>query len=236
MIKNMKKITLLVSIIIVSATLVFAQEKQPTGRKQIQQLMQEKISVLKNGALLVRIHTKENSIEALKSSGQVDVAKQVEEKQIAYNNEVITAFRSEYKFCPVYFFSSKYSENVASGKMDEVVFYNDKLMEDSTIKFVQGDFLTAEFGPLDPDTATYYEGDYYDRSGKGLEEKDAQYGASNLGIEALKIMNKQFIQLRDPFPYYVRTYDSLPVERKLSKAVAKMNKQLNDYYAKNKSK
>ncbi len=224
----------MVSVLMVYTSVVFAQEKQPKERKQIEQLMQEKIRVLKNGALLVRLHTRENSIEALKNAGNPEQAQKVAEKQMAENKEIIQAFRSEFKFCPVYFFPSKYSENVASGKMDEVVFYNDNLAEDPGIKFVQSDFLTAEFGTLDPDTASYYDGEYYDRSGKSLEEKDAQYGGSNMGIEALKIMSRQFIQLRAPFPYYIRTYDSLPIERKFSKTVSKMNKELNEYYSQNK--
>ena len=57
-----------------------------------------------------------------------------------------------------------------------------------------------------------------------------------MGFDALKIMNSQFLQLKKPFPYYVRTYDSLPVERKLSKAVAKMNQQQDDYYKEHKGK
>lgn len=230
----MKNFILLVCVLMMCTLGVFAQEKPAKQRKQIQQLMQEKIRVLKNGALLVRLHTKENSIEALKNSGNTEQARQIAEKQIAENKQIIQAFRSEFKFCPVYFFSSQYSEKVASGKMDEVVFYNENLMEDPTIKLTQSDFLTAEFGTLDPDTASYYDGEYYDRSGKDIEEKDAQYGGSNMGLAALKIMSRQLVQLRDPFPYYVRTYDSLPIERKFSKTVAKMNKQLDDYYSENK--
>lgn len=223
-----------ITILLFISVSVFAQEKQPTGRKKIQQLMQEKIMVLKNGALLVRLHTKENSIEALRNSGNATQARHVENKQTAFNREVIDAFRSDFKFCPVYFFSSKYSENVASGNMEGVIFYNNYLVEDTSIKFVQSDFLTAEFGPLDPDTASYYDGEYYDRSGKSLEEKDAQYGGTNLSMEVLKFMSKQFIQLQDPFPYYVRTYDTLPIERALPKAVARMNKKLDKYYDQNK--
>jgi len=226
----MIKCTLSLIVFLMSSSFVFSQNDQLKGRKQIQQLMQNNIVVLKNGALLVRIHSKENSIEALRNSGNADKAKQVEDKQIAYNKEVISAFRSEFKFCPVYFFSSKYSENVSSGNLDGVIFYNDNLIEDKSLKFIHSDFLTGEFGPLDPDTASYYDGEYYDRSGKDLEEKDAQYAASNMGMEVFKIMSRQFIQLRDPFPYYVRTYDTLPFERSLAKAAARMNKKLLKYF------
>jgi len=207
-------------------------QNEPSGRNMtLEQLMQEKIRVLKNGALLVRLQTKENSITALRKAGNETQAKQVEDKQMAYNKDIIAAFRSEFHFCPVYFFTSNYSENLMAGNVGEVVFVNDKLVPDPSIKVTQPDFLTAEFGTLDADTAAYYESQYYEYGNKDIGKSDSYYGGANMGFDALRIMNSRLVQLKKPFPYYVRTYESLPVARKISKAVAKMNKQLNEYYS-----
>ncbi|HMT29362.1 MAG TPA: hypothetical protein PKD91_08800 [Bacteroidia bacterium] len=232
----MKKLIIILMVFMQHISVVLAQDPQVAGSKKIDQLMKEKIMILKNGALLVRLQTKENSINALREGGNAEQANQVEARQQAFNKEVVAAFKSEFTFCPVYFFPSKYSENILSGDVNAVVFVNDSLQPDASIKFSQKDFLTAEFGPIEPDTASYYEDTHYDRSGSNLEKDKGYYGGANMGFEALKIMNKNFIQLKKPFPYYVRTYDSLPVERKLSKAVKKMNSELNDFYLKSKGK
>lgn len=231
----MKSLSSLI-VLLLSPVFLIAQDQNLSGNMTLEQLMEEKIRELKNGALLVRLQTKENSISALRRAGNEEQANQVEAKQAAYNKEIIAAFKSDFNFCPVYFFQSHYTEYILAGNLDEVVFVNDSLVPDPDIRCTQTVYLTAEFGPLDPDTAAYYEGRYYDYSKEGLSKQTSYYGGADMGFDALKIMNNQFLQLKKPFPYYVRTFDSLPVERKLSKAVAKMNKQLTDYYKEHKTK
>jgi len=187
--------------------------------------MQQKIILLKNGALLVRLQTKENSISALREAGNEKVASQVAEKQIAFNKNIISAFRKNFTFCDVYFFESRYSEMVLNGRYDQVVFVNDSLQADPNIKCTK-EFLTAEFSVLEADTAAYFESDYF---GYGGANK-SYHGGPDLGFDVLKIMNNKFVQLRDPFPYYVRTYDPMPVMEKLERVVVKMNKKLNSFY------
>ncbi len=233
----MKSLTSLIMMILLLAPVsLSAQDLSFTRNMTLEQLMEEKIRKLKNGALLVRLQTKEQSIDALRKAGNEEQARQVEAKQIAYNKEVIAAFRKEFTFCPVYFFPSQYSDTLRSGAVNSVVFVNDSLVPDPSIRVLQTDFLTAEFGTLDPDTVAYYEGKYYDYSGDGLDKQKSYYGGADMGFAALRIMNSYFVQLKKPFPYYVKTYESLPVERKMAKAVAKMNKQLEEYYKLNKIK
>src|SRR5688572_7116427 len=198
----------------------------------IEQLMQEKIRLLKNGALLVRLQTKENSIMALRDAGNQDLADQVELKQTTLNKELIKAFRENYNFSEVYFFQSQYSEPLLKDRIEEVVFVNDDLNPDPAIKCTKKDYLTAEINVLDPDTAAYFESYYFGYGGV----KKSYSGGPDMGFEALKIMNKHFVQLKDPFPYYVRTYDAELNTGKLDKIVAKMNKKLVEFYEKNKEK
>ena len=113
---------------------------------------------------------------------------------------------------------------------------NDSMQPDPSIKVSQSNFLTAEFGSLDPDTSSYYEGRYYEYGDSGMQNKNAYYSGADMGFDVFKIMNTNFIQLKKPFPYYVRTYDSMPVKKKISKAVEKMDKELALYYKMNAAK
>ena len=123
-----------------------AQDSSLTKHMTLEQLMEEKIRELKNGALLVRLQTKETSISALRKAGNDEQANQVEAKQTTYNKEIIAAFKSDFNFCPVYFFQSHYTENLKAGNFEEVVFVNDSLVPDPDIRCTQTVYLTAEFG------------------------------------------------------------------------------------------
>ncbi len=195
--------------------------------------MKEEIKILKEGVLLVRLRTKENSILALKRIGRDKLANKIEEKQINYNKKIVSAFRTNFTFCPTYFFYSNYSDSIISKQIKGVIFLNDSLQADSTIKLTTTNFLTAEFGIIEQDTAKYLDS-YYSYSGdSGLERRSSYYGEPDMGFGVLKIMSDQFVQLKNPFPYYVRTFDSLPIKRKFSKTVLKMNKLLFNYYTMN---
>jgi len=47
---------------------------------------------------------------------------------------------------------------------------------------------------------------------------------------ALIIKNENFFQLSKPFPYYSRTLHSIPFKRKPKNVIAKMNRQLYNFY------
>jgi hypothetical protein len=230
----MKYISITFLFLLLVPEFVLAQNQQSDKKMSIDELMQEKIRLLKDGALLVRLQTKTNSINALKQAGNIEKANQVEVQQKTFNKTVIAAFRSQFNFCPVYFFESQYSEKLLEGKMEEVIFLNDNLQPDQSIHIAQKEFLTAEIGPIESDTAAYFDDKHYDYSGKGLEKEKGYYSGADMGFDALKIMNSRFVQLKKPFPYYVRTYDPYPSEKKLKKVVTKMNTQLTDYYLRNK--
>ena len=210
-------------------SIVTAQENAGDPSKSIQTLMAEKIRLLKNGALLFRLHTKENSIAALRDAGNQETADKIENQQQEFNKNLIAAFREKYNFSPVYFFTSDYTDTLLSGNISHVVFVNDSLDPDPSIKLTQSGFLIAEAGTLEPDTGVYFEGQYYDYSEK-RQKKESYYGSSNMGLDAIRIMNDRFVQLTNPFPYYLRLYTSMPVPRKIEVAVEKLNTEFNKYY------
>lgn len=231
----MNKILLGLLLLFVSAT-VLSQETQPgkkrvSHRKQLRTLSYEQINQLKDGALLIRLITKTNSIIALRKQQNNKLADRLEKKQAEYNLRIINAFKANFTFCPTYFFSSEYSSNVGERQFDKVVFLNENLLADTSIKFDNKDFLTAEFGMIEQDTAKHFSHYSYLRDSTGrLEKVGSYYGGPDMGFGALIIKSDKFIQLKRPFPYYVRTFDSLPIKRSPNKVVRKMNKKLHKFY------
>jgi len=209
------------------------RSRRVSQRRQTRMIMKQQIKQLSNGVLLVRLKTKENSIAALNENGRHPLANQIKNKQQKFNKEVIAAFKNNFTFRPAYFFFSNYSENILSGQMNKIIFLNDSLQPDSAIKLSNTEFLTAEIGCLEQDTTMHFSSYYYYRGENGLEKRSAYYGGPDMGFSVLKIMSDQLIQLKRPFPYYVRTFDKLPIKRNLSKTVLKMDKKLTRYYKKN---
>jgi len=201
--------------------------------QQPKEIAREQITRLHDGALLVRLHTKNKSITALKNIGKTKEADELEKKQAEYNLDIISAFKLNFTFCPVYFFYSDYSTNIIERQFDNVVFLNDSLLNDPNIKFDFKSFLTADFGIIEQDTARYFDYESREQDTTGATKRtNNYYGGADMSFGALIIRSDKLMQLRDPFPYYVRTFDSLPTARNLGKVVKKMNTKLNDFYRK----
>jgi len=165
--------------------------------------------------------------------GRVDDAEKLQ-KQVDDKNQLIReAFAEEYNFSPVYFFEAKYASDIRQGKLDNVIFMNAKgegAIPDSD------SYLIAAFSTTQPDTAAFFRGYRQVVTDEGIEQKSTYYSDKNMGLPALIIYSPQMIQLTDPFPYYVRTFESLPVKRSIPKTVRKMNSKLHYYYSRNKYK
>ncbi len=195
--------------------------------------MNRLIKQLKNGALLVMLEAKENSINALKKNDYFEMAELVEFKQHVKNSKIVTAFRNNFTFCPVYFFYDSYIDRVLSNQITDVVFLNDNMKLDSSIKFCESNYLFSEFGAIRQDTAKYFSHSYYDSGSNGMERRSVYNGGPDMRFEALIIMSKQMIQLKRPFPYYVKTQCTIPFfKRSTSKVVNRMNVKLFKYYEK----
>ncbi|HKR05436.1 MAG TPA: hypothetical protein VJY62_12445 [Bacteroidia bacterium] len=233
----MKRLCIAFILFALIPTAVYAQEKgadkKVSQRKQARILMKEQIKQLKAGVLLVRLQTKENAVSSLKEIRKYKLADRIMKRQLRYNKEIISAFKNNFTFCPAYFFFSNYSDSILSGQTNGIVFLNDNLEPDTTIKLNNEKFLTAEFGIIEQETTKHFSNYYYFPGENGPQQKSAYYNKSNMRFGALKIMSGQLEQLKRPFPYYVRTFDFLPFKRKPSKTVMRMNKLLAGYYGKN---
>lgn len=211
---------LLILIILIPA-LVFPQ----TSRQQIKEM--------KEGVMLVRLKTSEKVIEGLKDAGLFDKAKEVRQEQKQENQEIAAAYHKSFDFCPVYFFYSDCSGKVREGD------FEDCLMDHNLEKIkpapeIGGNYFISEFSHVRKTEPVYFDKNImaYDTTGYKIKQK-TYYGGTELGPDAVIIMDRYFRQLRGPFPSYVRTYEGFPIlRRKKPKAVAKLNEALQEYYKK----
>ncbi len=201
--------------------------------KQIDEYNSEQqINKLKNGALLVRLNTSAPLLKALKKRGKTELYQKMQKRQWDENHEIIEAFNDYFHFCNVYFFYSYDSDYIRESKTDSVTFLNDSLQADTTIQLKEHYFLVADFARLKPDTSTIETELYLYRGENGLEQRRRQEVSGNFGFEALLFFSPQLYQLRKPFPYYIRTLESLPVfRRSYAKAVRMANSELDRYYS-----
>jgi hypothetical protein len=186
---------------------------------------------LKNGTLLVRLMTSENKIKALQNAGYPEKAEEAKAEQAAINNKIAEAFRLNFNFCRVFFFYSSASEEVKQLQFKgNLLGYN--LEPAAVIDPPIEAFFVAEFGDLQQTDEKYRDSESFrETDSGGREAQTTYYGSPDMGLPALLIRDRDFIQLRDPFPYYVRTYESLsPVKRTAEKSVKKLNGKLQDYY------
>ena len=96
--------------------------KKVKNRKLIKQTARQQINQLKEGAILVRLMTKKNSILALRYSGREEQADRIECEQIEFNKRVICAFKKNFSFCKVYFFFNDNSLIVKDKKFNNIFF------------------------------------------------------------------------------------------------------------------
>lgn len=150
----------------------------------------------------------------------------VRTRQAEFNKKVIDAFKTEFDFCPTYFFFSEYSDSIKINHLDKVKFLNENLTPDSKIKFREKSFLTAEFDTLGLGNIEN-EHSYTLHGTNGQPGTTVSYGGTYTGHEYLIIKDEKFIELSDPFPFEVMTIDSA---NKASNAIKRMNKKLHDFY------
>lgn len=165
----------------------------------------KQIRELKNTMLLVELKDAGNASEALKSQGETEKARKLEASVNRQNQEIAGAFREYFNFCPVYFYY-----DLSKDEISRMHFMN--VLMDADLKPVKAIsrpvpmFYVARFGYLDS-------GPEGSRSGGH--------------VKALVIRDHKFVQLKEPFPYYVKASS---LEGHYGKKVKKLNKQLNEFY------
>ncbi len=190
----------------------FSKLREPVARAQVVSL--------KNGALLVRLKTNSATISRLKSAGNIDLATQGERETFLANKLIIRAYKYNFDFCPVYFFTADFSDSVKH-KNIKGIFVDSNLVRNESIVCDAAFYLVAEQGSV------------YDSSLGMLTELQAQK-ATEKGtpvVEATVVFkNRYFFQLNKPFPYYQQGH----LLKKIPDHVKRMNKNLHAFYEKSK--
>ncbi len=207
----MKNLTLLFAIFILmlSHSNSFGQKREKAEAYEDALIHHQE---MKKGALLVRLKTQENKIKALKERGNTIEAANIEFNQHQENKEIIAAFKENFNFCKVYFFYSSDTKLVKKKQLEQVTFLGDSLEKIDTPKITT--FYTAEFGNVDNTKQT----------------QNSSEISSSLGFAALYIMTDQFVQLKQPFPYYSKLRGIVPIVKlKKSVIVEKLNSKLHEF-------
>ncbi|PKP50389.1 MAG: hypothetical protein CVT94_01960 [Bacteroidetes bacterium HGW-Bacteroidetes-11] len=184
---------------------VNSPNKAETYRQKRKIASANQINQLKNGTLIVRLKTSENKISVLKDMGKVEMAERVQKAQKEENMRIVHAFRTELDFCKVEFVFSNNSQNILDGNLEHI-FLNDMLKVDSARQIdTANEILIAEFDSKSKDTVKYFS-----HVGHGyIENKGVRpihrYYTSSMEFEglALIILDKDFVQLNKPFPYFI---------------------------------
>lgn len=153
------------------------------------------IKELKEGVLLVRLKTKQKSIEALKKKGNAEMAAALSAKQNIENERLIESFQKEFTYCPVYFVYSHDSKKIINQEFDAVNFVSKKPTSEDFEKLKRGDFFTAEFGKIQGNITDY----------RDSTNQITYTYSSDLDFKALVMMDNNFRQLQRPFPFAIRT-------------------------------
>jgi hypothetical protein len=203
-------------------------------KSHVKDVSVNQINMLKNGVLLVRLKTKKKSIDALRKLGKEKQANKLESNQLELNQKIVNAFRNRFNFCPTIFFYSDYSNAVRTKSFNQIFFLNDSLQHDSSITLDQTEyFLIAEFSHIEQDSAKHFDHYYKAQGENGYEQRSQYYGGPNVGFPALVVKTDQFVQLKKPFPYYVKTQEFV-IKRKPDGVVKKLNRKIQRFYRKKK--
>ncbi|MDD4217480.1 MAG: hypothetical protein PHZ24_09120 [Bacteroidales bacterium] len=154
--------------------------------------------------LLVRLQTKEHSLQIYRNASRHKFADKKELGQKTLNQQIVNAFRKNFNFCEVYFFYSNESSNIIEQKFHETIFLNDSLQKTPSIKpnFEDHYYYIAEFKTITSET----------------------------GIQGLIIMDSEFKQLDKPFPYYAKNPFFASKSKFAFTTVKRFNENLHNYY------
>lgn len=182
-------------------------------------LAKKHIDELRNGgALVVRLKARTKAINAYRASGDVSIANRMQEEDEKLNKKIVEAFVNEFRFCPFYFIYANQSRDLVKG--NKVVFLNAKLNADSTIVFNHANFLFVDYGTsmLNESSSSY-----------NYTIGNTTEGSTPGSSQAYVILDKEFAQLHNPFPYivYLNPFDY----HAHGKAIARLNKKLFAFYA-----
>lgn len=211
----MKK-TLLTFVNILLAVSLFAQlDSLPSDKDLAKKYITE---LREGGALVIRLKARNKAISAYISSGNAAIAERMKDEDEKLNKKIVEAFKTEFRFCPVYFTFAHNSKLLLEGNASQLL--NENLMPDSGIQFNYSNFLFVDYGASMLNEST---NSYNYTVGKTTE------GNTPGNSQAYTIIDKDFRQLHSPFPYVV--YLNPFTMNAHNKAIKRLNEKLFAFYA-----
>ncbi len=203
-------------------------------KKQAKQDNKEKsvklIHDLKNTALLVSLPSYKYRINKYLEAGNTEMVKRIKEERHRKNIALMTAFKTYFDFCPVYFFYNHDTYKIKNSDFENI-FLNESLENDPNIKFNKSEFLVGRLGYSNLDTtqnASYT--DVYKNGFNIAEGYTVSYQSeSNFSNYGFTMVNQDFEFLDSPFPSHTRGY-VLFTRRSPANLVKRLNEKIHKFY------
>jgi len=185
---------------------MIAQDKDARKKRANEAIVQ-----LKSGALLVQLQSKQISIDAYNEKGYQSIAEEIAQEQKEGNIRIMRAFNESFHFCKVYFFLSDQVDEIKEKRWEEVNFINKNYKADPSIILKESFFMIAVYS-------------------KTVEsDKNKQY-RSILSIDAITIIDEDFIEMTKPFPYYLKMPEEIQKIKKIKKKIYNYDNELRSFY------
>jgi hypothetical protein len=149
------------------------------------------INQLKNGALVVRLHSNQTLVESLKKMGKADLATQKEQESFAINKNIVKAFQRCYNFSKVYFFFGEHTDTLLNGTRSGI-FLDSNLSVDPNIVMNEKFFMMLEKDDIYNSSIGFFPED----TAKFIKER----GNITDHTDYLVMKNKYGHQVKAPFP------------------------------------
>jgi len=165
-------------------------------KKQATETAKTHLQEMQNGFLLVRLDDKKKEIDYYLKFQNFDEAKKIKRQQDNINEQIRLAFTKYFTLCPVYYFNMSDSRSLLDKKYSEVIIFDALEQTVSNVDLATSKFYIAEFGVANQDEVTNDE-----------NVNEGEYN-EKMALSALVIRTSELLELRDPFPYFVR-YNSM---------------------------
>lgn len=175
------------------------------------------IQLIKENGLLVRLESAEKKVRYLDKNNNSKGVEAERKKVDKENQKLMKTFKDHFDFCDVFFFHPNDAHELKAGKFNKVKLYTSDAEEIKDNSFLREGYLVSSFGTAHGDQYIYDDG-----------EKRVSLGGTG-GASALVVMDKDYIQLSNPFPYRALLSNG---KNKKREAVKMLNQEFKNYYYK----
>jgi hypothetical protein len=127
------------SLLLFSTLIVFSTKLSGQKNNEVKSF----VTTLKEGALLIRMESRDDALRILREKERNEEAAELERKQYLEIKETRLSFEQTFTFCPVYFFYAKDSELIREGRLNGLIFNAQE--EPVKVANMPKQYYTAEF-------------------------------------------------------------------------------------------